>query len=76
MPTLLATLAEKDGLLEEWADDTADFAGNFTSHRPIKGSGQSCDATDAWGCNVCGKGWPCLTKRTLAALDQGGTANG
>jgi len=52
-------------LLEEWVP------GGVVNHFPITASLGSVAAFSydtAWGCSICGKGWPCLTVRTARTL--------
>lgn len=54
-----------DDLLKGWLRDRADRSGNHSHHFPITGEGRPSSERDAWGCNSCGIGWPCLTTQTI-----------
>ena len=66
-------LKRRFDLLREWVEQRADTAGKYDAHYPIDATmhGNRVAPEQAWGCNAgCGQGWPCLTVRTLDALNM------
>lgn len=59
-------------LLRKWAAEHTNAIGEFTGHYPIDDSlhGNQTTVRNAWGCNSCGHGWPCLTVQTLRFLEK------
>lgn len=66
----------------EWCGQRQDAAGNYSAHYPIDDTAHGnrvADGVDAWGCNACGIGWPCLVVRSrtlMGKLANGGREHG
>lgn len=60
---------ELESLLVQWCHTRATWPdGALTNHYPIDGNGHQVPEAEAWGCNSCGEGWPCLVARSTDLL--------